>query len=163
MFIIINNKSFKCTEFRVSNIIRLHEENYLIFGNILGGTGKRTEENTKLFDALDEMVKQKFITFKKLEKDDKRIDSSKFGFDPDNHKIFRIIYELSPTEHIYQNSNSTYLITHPEGIKYMFYIYDDHQTAISKAYDTREECQEAWERIMAHTNQIVYELPKEYV
>lgn len=142
----------------MSDIFKLYD--YQPFGNIFVGSARITEEDKLWVKAVKEIIHQKIVTFEKLENNDERAKREHFI----NKEDFgtHLIYKVSSTEDVYDNRGK-WLITHPEGEKYMFYFYDEEHLRVSKPYDTEEECREAWERIQAHCNKIVFELPREEV
>ena len=161
MFIIINNKSFKSTELRLSpKPFRLSEENLEKFAYAYHHIHymKNVEDDKTLLKILDLLLDKEYISFEELDEDDSRIDRKKIDV-----MKSRFCYNASTTEFILHCSSKVYMIKHPKGNPWFFYFWDKENFEISKLYSSEEECREAWERLMAHCNKIVFELPKENV
>ena len=160
MFIIINNKSFKSTELRVSNLLQLSTKNLEIFGYCYHHqhSDKEVNDDKNTLKILNLLLDKGYISVEELGKDDSRNDYSK----TDSSKC-RFYYDVSSTEFVLHCISKVYLIKHPDGHSWFFYFKDDMNFEISKLYSSEEECREAWERLQTHCNKIVFELPREEV
>ena len=161
MFIIVNDKSFKSTELRLSpKPFCLSDENLEKFAYAYHHIHhlRDVKDDETLLKILDLFLDKEYISFEELDRDDSRIDSKKI----DVMKA-RFYYNVSSTEFVLHCASKVYLIKHPEDNPWFFYFWDKENFEISKLYSSEEECREAWERLQAHCNKIVFELPKEYV
>lgn len=165
MFIIINNKSFKSTELRLSpKPFRLSNENLKKFAYVYHHIHymRDVKDDETLLKVFDLLLDKKLISVEELERNDSRVKS--FYETLCNSKKTDVMkYNVSSTEFMFYCLSKVYLIKHPEGNPWFFYFWDKESFEISKLYDSEEECREAWERLMSHCNKIVFELPKEYV
>ena len=161
MFIIINNKSFKSTELRVSpKPFCLGDKNLEKFGYVYHHihSDKDIKDDERLLKILELLLEKGYLSFEELETDDPRNDHKKIDV-----MNCRFYYRVSSTEFVIHCMSKVYLIKHPEGEPWFFYFWDKENFEISKLYDSEEECRESWERLQSHCNKIVFELPKEYV